>query len=52
LDPEGFVLVDGARWKAQTGGARIEDGDKVVVTEIEGLTLTVDKPDEEEREDS
>lgn len=52
LDPEGFVLVDGARWKAQTGGVRIEDGDKVVVTEIEGLTLTVDKPDEEEREDS
>ena len=52
LNPEGIVFLDGARWRAHTGGATIEEGEEVVVTEVEGLTLTVKKPDEEESEES
>ncbi|MCH8010124.1 MAG: nodulation protein NfeD [Chloroflexi bacterium] len=52
LNPEGTVFLDGARWRAHTGGATIEEGEDVVVTEVDGLTLTVEKPDEEESEES
>ncbi len=52
LDPGGVVFMDGARWQAHTSGPKIEEGEDVVVTEVEGLTLTVEKPDEEESEES
>ena len=52
LNPEGFVFIDGVRWRAHTEGAPIEDGEDVVVTEVEGLTLTVEKPGDEQGEDS
>ena len=52
LNPEGIVFVDGVRWRAHTDGTTIEDGEDVVVTEVEGLTLTVEKPEEEEGEES
>ena len=50
LDPGGTVLLDGAGWNAHTGGEEIEVGERVVVTEVEGLTLTVEKTDEEPEE--
>ncbi|MBM2826449.1 MAG: rane-bound protease, partial [Dehalococcoidia bacterium] len=42
LDPYGLVIVHGERWKARTEGERIGAGQRVVVTEIEGLELTVE----------
>ncbi len=52
LNPEGIVFIDGVRWRAHTGGATIEEGEDVIVTEVEGLTLTVEMPDEEEGEEA
>lgn len=52
LDPGGVVFMDGARWQARTSGPKIEEGEEVVVMEVEGLTLTVEKPAEEESEES
>lgn len=48
LDPEGIVFVDGARWRALAKGGPIEEGDEVKVTDIEGLTLTVERAEREE----
>jgi len=52
LNPEGIVFVDGVRWRAHTGGGPIEDGEDVVVTDVDGLLLTVEKPYEEESGES
>jgi membrane-bound serine protease (ClpP class) len=42
LEPEGWVLVDGALWRARTSAAReVAAGARVRVDGIEGLTLTV-----------
>lgn len=41
--PEGVVVVDGARWKANSRRASgIEPGDQVVVAAVEGFILEVD----------
>jgi membrane-bound serine protease (ClpP class) len=43
LDPEGVVVVDGARWRARARrAAAISAGDDVVVTAVEGIVLDVD----------
>jgi membrane-bound serine protease (ClpP class) len=43
LDPEGVVLVDGARWRARARrAAAISAGDDVVVTAVDGIVLDVD----------
>ncbi len=43
IAPDGVVLVDGARWKANSGRASgIEPGDQVVIAAVEGITLEVD----------
>ncbi len=52
LDPGGTVLLDGAGWNAHTSGDDIEEGESVVVTAIDGLTVTVEKPEEEDPEQS
>ena len=44
LDPEGKVFVHGELWKA-VAGQPIENGRKVRVTHVEGLTLTVEPTD-------
>ena len=44
LDPEGKVFVHGELWKA-VAGQPIENGCKVRVTHVEGLTLTVEPTD-------
>ena len=46
LDPEGVVLFEGTRWRAEAEGGPIQDGEQVTVTNIEGLKLTVKKADE------
>jgi len=43
VTPEGLVVVDGARWKANSGRASgIEAGDQVVIASVEGIILEVD----------
>jgi membrane-bound serine protease (ClpP class) len=43
LDPVGQVFLDGALWRAQTtDGARVEQGTRVRVKSVEGLTLKVE----------
>jgi membrane-bound serine protease (ClpP class) len=41
LTPKGFVFMDGANWTAEAEDGDIEQGDRVVVTEIRGLRLKV-----------
>lgn len=41
LDPEGFVFFEGARWKATADDAPVGQGERVRVTSVEGLKLTV-----------
>lgn len=43
LAPTGMVLVEGEHWTAKTEGDRIEPGEEVVVTKVEGLKLWVTK---------
>lgn len=44
IAPEGFVVVDGAEWRARsTRASGIRAGDAVVVAAVEGITLAVDK---------
>ncbi|MFC1926398.1 nodulation protein NfeD [Chloroflexota bacterium] len=43
LDPTGMVLVEGERWTARVEGGKIEPGEEVVVTRIDGLKLWVRK---------
>ena len=47
LDPEGVVLFEGARWRAEAEDGPIQDGEQVTVTDVQGLKLTVKKTDEE-----
>jgi membrane-bound serine protease (ClpP class) len=51
VDPDGIVMIDGARWRARTNRATpIAAGDAVRVVEIEGLVLEVE-PEEGGAED-
>jgi len=43
LDPDGTVLIEGERWKATAEGDKIETGEEVLVTRVEGLRLWVSK---------
>jgi membrane-bound serine protease (ClpP class) len=43
IDPSGMVFVEGERWTAKTEGGRIEPGEEVVVTKVDGLKLWVGK---------
>lgn len=43
IEPEGIVLVDGARWRARASRVSgISDGDAVRVAAVEGIVLEVD----------
>jgi len=43
FDPEGIVIVEGARWRARSHrAAGIRAGDPVEVTEVVGITLEID----------
>ena len=41
IDPKGVVFVDGENWTAVSESGRIEAGQEVVVTRVEGLKLWV-----------
>lgn len=41
LDPKGTVFVEGERWNAIADSGRIEAGEEVIVTKVEGLKLSV-----------
>jgi len=41
LDPSGIVFVEGERWKATAGSGKIEPGEEVIVTKVDGLKLWV-----------
>jgi len=43
LNPTGMVLVEGERWTATTEGDKVEPGEEVTVTGIDGLRLRVSK---------
>jgi membrane-bound serine protease (ClpP class) len=46
VDPDGVVLIRGARWRARTNRATpIRAGDPVKVVAVEGLVLEVEPPD-------
>jgi membrane-bound serine protease (ClpP class) len=46
LDPEGIVFFEGARWRARSEAGPVAEGERVTVTQIEGLKLTVKKAEE------
>ena len=41
LDPDGVVFLEGARWRAQAEEGPIQEGERVIVTDMQGLKLTV-----------
>jgi len=43
LAPKGTVLVDGEHWTATVDSGKVEPGEEVTVTEVEGLKLIVSK---------
>jgi len=43
LDPKGTVLVEGEHWKARVDSGRVEPGEEVIVTKVDGLKLVVSK---------
>jgi len=43
LDPKGTVLIEGEHWTAEIENGKVEPGEEVVVTSIDGLKLTVAK---------
>jgi membrane-bound serine protease (ClpP class) len=43
LEPTGKVLVDGELWKAELDGGKVEPGEEVTITRVEGLKLFVTK---------
>ena len=46
LDPGGIVFLEGARWQATIEGGVAEEGERVTVTDVQGLRLTVKKVEE------
>jgi membrane-bound serine protease (ClpP class) len=47
LNPKGMVLAEGELWTAIAGSDKIEPGDEVVITKVNGLKLWVTKKSKE-----
>jgi len=47
LNPKGTVLAEGELWTAIAKGNRIESGEEVIITKVEGLKLWVTRKSEE-----
>ena len=43
LEPKGVVLVEGERWAAISEKGRVEPGEEVIITKVDGLKLWVTK---------
>lgn len=41
IDPKGTVFIQGERWKAIADEGRVNPGEEVIITKVEGLTLYV-----------
>ena len=50
LNPKGTVLAEGELWTAIAGGDKIEPGEEVVITRVNGLKLWVTKKSKEKEE--
>jgi membrane-bound serine protease (ClpP class) len=50
LDPKGAVLAEGELWTAVTEGTKIEAGEEVTITRVEGLRLWVTRRPEKKEE--
>ncbi len=48
IDPKGTVLIEGELWTAIAEGSKIEPGEEVMITKVEGLKLWVTKKTKEE----
>jgi len=47
LNPKGTVLAEGELWTAIAEGSKIEPGEEVIITKVEGLKLWVAKKSKE-----
>ena len=43
MNPKGIVFIQGERWTAILDKGRVEPGEEVIITKIEGLKLRVTK---------
>jgi len=43
LEPKGIVFVEGERWTAISEKGRVEPGEEVIITKVDGLKLRVIK---------
>jgi membrane-bound ClpP family serine protease len=50
LNPKGTVLAEGELWTAIAEGSKIEAGEEVIITKVEGLKLWVTKKSKEKEE--
>ena len=50
LDPKGTVLAEGELWTAIAEDSKIEPGEEVIITKVEGLKLWVAKKSKEKEE--
>ena len=50
LTPKGTVLAEGELWTAIAEGSRIEPGEEVIITRVQGLKLWVTKKPKEKEE--
>jgi membrane-bound ClpP family serine protease len=41
MEPKGTVFIEGERWTATSESGRIEPGEEVIVTKINGLKMWV-----------
>jgi membrane-bound serine protease (ClpP class) len=46
LNPDGFIFIRGERWKALAEDAPVREGERVEITGVKGLTVTVRRPAE------
>ena len=45
IDPKGTVFIEGERWVAISDKGRVEPGEEVIITKVEGLKLWITKKD-------
>lgn len=43
LKPKGTVFIEGERWSAESEAGKVEAGEEVVITRVDGLKLYVNK---------
>ncbi len=43
LEPKGIVFVEGEQWTAVSESGRVEPGEEVIITRVDGLKLYVTK---------